>query len=153
MQHEKIGDALILHIVEAVEFIYERWVCNRCGLWHEIDEIGDGGLDQIDAGGFKRLEKTAGKPDRHAIATPGLFASARRKPQQTRLRLRSGARSGAARRARAQCGHEFISGVVLIDEATREDLAVAGAMLQRNPPHPPPAPPVAAVIPSHHTLP
>src|SRR5258708_25487973 len=106
MQHEKIGDALILHIVEAVEFIHEPWVCNGYRLWHEIDEIGDGGLDQIDAGGFKRLEKTAGKPDRHAIATPGMFALARRKPQQTRLRVPGGSERGAARRAGAQCGDE-----------------------------------------------
>src|ERR1700686_4979591 len=119
MQHEKIADALILHIVEAVEFIHEPWICNRSRLWHEIDEIGDGGLDQIDTGGFKRLEKTAGQPDSNAIATPGMFASARRKPQQTRLRLRSG-----ARRAGTQCGHELVSGVALIDEPTRENVAV-----------------------------
>ena len=49
----------------------------RSRSWHEPDEIGNGRLDQVDAGGFKWFKKAAREADRHAIAMPGPFAPPR----------------------------------------------------------------------------
>src|SRR5271165_217008 len=71
VKNQKITDTLILHFVEAVELIDQPGVhAGGSWPWHEIDEIGDGGLDEVDAGGFQRLEEAARQTDRHAIAGP-----------------------------------------------------------------------------------
>src|ERR1700736_5465984 len=75
MKNQKIADALILHFIEAVELIGEpRVYPGRSRPWHEIDEIDDGCLDEVDAGGLERLEKAAREADCHAILRPSPFA-------------------------------------------------------------------------------
>ena len=77
MKNQKITDTLILHFVEAVELIDQPSVdTGRSRPWHEIDEIANGCLDEVDAGGFKRLQEAARQADRHTIARPCPFASA-----------------------------------------------------------------------------
>src|ERR1700722_17174009 len=90
MKHQKIADALILHVVETIEFIEEpRVSAGRSRPRHETDDIGNGCLDQVNAGGLEWLEKAAREADRHAIARPRPFAPPGGKTQKTRLSLRS----------------------------------------------------------------
>src|SRR5882762_11971483 len=95
MKNQKIADALILHFVEAVELIGEPRVhTGRSRPWHEIDEIDNGCLDEVDAGGLEWLEKAAREADRHAITGPSSYAPPGRKPQKTRLSSRSAVQTG-----------------------------------------------------------
>src|SRR5258708_39321332 len=95
MKNQKIADALILHVVETIEFIDEpRVYAGRSQPRHETDEIGNGCLDQVNAGGLKWLEKAAREADRHAISRASSYAPPGRKPQKTRLSPCSAVQTG-----------------------------------------------------------
>src|SRR6202041_446022 len=98
MKNQKIADALILHVVETIEFIDEpRVYAGRSQPRHETDEIGNGCLDQVNAGGLEWLEKAAREADRHAIARPSSYAPSGGKSQKTRLSSCSAIQTGQQR--------------------------------------------------------
>src|SRR3954447_26487213 len=86
MQYQKIPDPLVLHLIEAVEFVGRAGIdCCRSRPRHEIDQVDNRRLNQENTGGFERLEETARQSNGNTIADPGLVAPAGRKLQQTRL--------------------------------------------------------------------
>ena len=98
----------------------------RFGRGQQAQHVLDGFLDQENAGGFERLEKSAGEAERHAVALPGLRAPPGAELQHARLTLRAAIERGQQGGAR----------LVFADELRREHVAVARAVLQRDAPDP-----------------
>jgi len=91
----------------------------------EREQLGDAQLDEVNAGGFQRLDEAR----RQTRATTFRFHASLRRPV-TKLRWRGGARAWAA-----DCPSKSapLSG---LHERAGEYEAIADAMLQRNPPLP-----------------
>ena len=75
---------------------------------------------------FERLEEAARQAERDAIALPRANSAAGLELQQPRF--------GQGRLIEAR--EQLLARLVLVDEAAREDIAVAGAVLQRDAPAP-----------------
>ena len=90
VQDEEIAHAVVFHFDPAVVRIDDARIKTRiCSLrfaGQVIDQRRDGDLDEIDAGGFERLEKPARESNGHTVAVPGLAAPTRRESQGTRVR-------------------------------------------------------------------
>src|SRR5215213_7601156 len=81
----------------------------------------------MDAGRFKRFHEAGRKADRDRIMRPDVVALTGDEAERTRLVC------GFA----VQIGQKDVSRLVVADKAAAIDMAVAGAVLQRNPPLPP----------------
>ena len=92
----------------------------------EGDEAAYRGLDQMDRGRFQRLHKATGKADRDTILVPKLFPAARDKLQ----------RPWISQRLAVEIGYQDALCFLIAGESTAIDMAIAYAMLQRNPPLP-----------------
>ena len=90
------------------------------------DQLGDAGLDQVDAGRFQRLQEAAGQANRDHVALPEALATTGREAQPVQRPERRTIQVGKQRRL----------GLGFLDEATAVDVAVAIAVLQRNSPLP-----------------
>ena len=88
---------------------------------HEPQERG---LDHVDAGRLQGFKETAGQAHGHAIAIPDLAPLARHERNRARL----GGRLAIEMREQDR------GGLVLIHVVAGVDVAVAGAVLQRNAP-------------------
>src|SRR5258706_10297885 len=77
MKNEKIADALVLHFVEAVELIGQPRGCPPSPPRHEIYEIDNRRLDQVEAGGLERVEKAPRQTHPGANPPPSPFAPPR----------------------------------------------------------------------------
>ncbi len=91
-----------------------------------IEQQGDAAVDQMDAGGFERLEEAGGEPDGNAVLAPAHPSSSGRESQPQRI----------AQRAALQIGHQRLLGLIVAEEGTGVHVAIADPMLQRNAPLP-----------------
>src|SRR5580658_509869 len=92
-----------------------------------MHEPEDPGLDEEYGRGLERLEKAAGEPDGDDVLVPELVALARGKPDRL---------GGIGERLAVEVLQQHLEGLVVADEAAAVNVAVAGAMLQRNAPLP-----------------
>src|SRR3546814_9531803 len=81
----------------------------------------------MDRGRFQRLEKAAREPDRDAIAVPDRLAMPRDEAQPV----------GVGERRAGQPRAQQSLGFVMLQMRARIDMAVAGAVLERDAPLPP----------------
>ncbi len=93
----------------------------------ELQQHGDAALDQVDAGGFQRLQEARRQPQRHAIFVPGLLAPAGGEAQRQRFGQRLAFEIGQQRLAAPSSSPMKRAAI---------DMAVADAVLQRNAPLP-----------------
>ena len=108
----------------AVEFVDRRLVGRA--VREQPHEPDRGRLDEVDAGRFERLEEAGGKAERDAIAVPHLapLAAGEAKPV------------GIGELLAVEVGEQQLLGGIVVDMLARIDEAVAGAMLERDPPLP-----------------
>jgi len=83
MQHQEVADIdVFLHreLVVTVDLHLVEAARRKPG-----HQSRDAGLDQVDAGGFKRLEESAGKADRDHVLYPGFPAMAGEETERARV--------------------------------------------------------------------
>jgi len=124
VQHQKIAHAFVFVAGLAVELIAQRHVAMPIRK-HDQQTI-DAGLDQMDCGRFQRLDEAAGQPERDAIAMPDLVADAAGEAQCAWL----------GQRLAIEVGEQQRAGLVFAHEVAAIDMAIAGAVLQRDAPLP-----------------
>ena len=124
VQDDEVADTLVFELGLRVVFGDVGGV--ETGMREEAHHPRDRSLDQVDAGRLERFEKTAGQSDGHAVAVPELLAPAGLEPDVARF----------GQRGAVQIGHQDRGGLVLRHEGAGVDMAVAGAVLQRDPPLP-----------------
>ncbi len=85
VQDQEIAHAVVFHFDPAVVGVDDARIELPGRRGEVVDQRGDRDLDQIDAGRFERLEKSAREPDGDAIAIPGLAAPAGGEAQESRV--------------------------------------------------------------------
>ncbi|PAV70132.1 hypothetical protein WR25_17276 [Diploscapter pachys] len=113
VQDQEVADPVIFQVDHTVELVAIR--CAGAPVREQLDQQRDRLLHQIDAGRFERLQKPARQPDPNAIVRPAL-------PPPPRLEAQRPRRGG---------------GGIVAQEVAGIDIAVAGAVLQRDAPAPP----------------
>src|SRR3546814_1334283 len=88
------------------------------------EQPGDAVLDQVDARRFERFEETRGEPERNDIGVPCAPPHPGAEAQ----------RSGFGERAPFDMGEQGRGRFILADEVAAKDMAVAGAVLERDAP-------------------
>src|SRR5581483_538737 len=124
VQDDEVADRLVAAAHQAVVFLRELRLEPAVG--EELDQPADAGLDQVDARGLERLEETAGETERHAIVLPDLTPLSGGEFEQSRR----------PERCPIEVGEQCPGSLVLIEVAAAEDVSVARAVLQRDPPLP-----------------
>src|SRR6185312_12513846 len=124
MQDDEVTDRLIAAPHQPVVFI--RKLRFETAVREELDEPADAGLDEMDAGGFERLEETAREPKGHAVSLPTLAPAAGSEFDQP----------GGAQRLPIEIVEKRRGSLLLTDVAATKHITVASAVLQRNPPLP-----------------
>ena len=124
VQHDEIAAALELELQLPVVFVDVGLV--ERGIREEAHQPRHGRLDEVDAGRFQRLHEAAGEADRDAVPVPEFPAHAGDEAQRPRI----------GERFAVEVGEQGRGGLVVADVVAAVDVAVAGAVLQRNAPLP-----------------
>ena len=125
MQDQEVANAFDLEIGLAVVFVAQRVGDRECG--EQLHQPRDSGLDHVDAGRFERFEEPARQPERHDVTVPRALAATGDEPQLARIGLRLALDIGEQRRR----------GCIVGQATAAIDVAVAGAVLERDAPLPP----------------
>src|SRR5438270_10906813 len=125
MQDQEVADALVFELRLGVVRLFERRI--EIAARKQLHEPEDPGLDEEYGRGLERPEEAAGQPDGHDVLVPELVALPGGKPDRFR---RIGER--LAIEVLQQDDHRL----VVAHESAAVNVAVAGAMLQRNAPLP-----------------
>ena len=125
MQQQEIADVRVFAFDIAVVAVDQHRV--EAAIGEQVEQAIEPGVDEMDAGGFERLEKPRRQAEREAIADPHAFAQPRGKTQHARI----------GNRRTAQTLAQFFGRVVIPDEVAAIDEAIARPVLERNTPLPP----------------
>src|ERR1700692_2387335 len=104
MQDNKVANFIVLVDLQPVVLI--RIAGIEGAVRKDGRQLGYPTLNEIDAGGFQGLQKTAGEPQRDTVLVPKLFAATRSEPQEARLCQRAAIEIGQQRRCRLIVGKE-----------------------------------------------
>jgi hypothetical protein len=98
VQDDEVADQLDLQGGQAVVFVDLHGI--EALVREQGQQLGDPGLDQVDAGAFQRLQEARRQADGHAVLDPGLLAAAGLEAQEVGLG-HQGSPSRPAQAARA----------------------------------------------------
>ena len=129
MQDQEVADAVIFHVDHAIILgTVGSGDPRRRGILREkLDQLRDRHLREVDAGRFERLEESRGEPDRDDVADPAVAAATGAEFEEARV----GKRRALDRR------DQRIGGRLIRHMRAGIDIAIADAVLERDPPLPP----------------
>src|SRR5581483_9836603 len=124
VQDDEIPDRLVAARHQPIVFLGQLRL--EATVREKLDQPTDTRLHEMDAGGLERLEESAREPEGHTVSLPTLAPAAGGEFDEP----------GCPQRRPIEVGEERCGSLVFTDVAAAEHIAVASAVLQRNPPLP-----------------